>query len=158
MAAFPNHNSSDLDFRDNPFAAPAVEDVVISREGRMGTGLKIAFSLQLLVLVGGLFASYADVESIVFSGPTYSVAGLIVAVVALSQRRRTLVLMGFSAPVLAVAIFLLIYFNRWNPSDAQFPVPLICTGYFIGILVTTLMMIHRNQTTAELSQPESSLY
>lgn len=159
MAAFGNQSTSDQDLYDNPFAAPAVDDIAVSHEGKMGTGLKIAFSLQLLVLVGGVFAAYADVESILFSGPAYSIAGLISAAVALSQKRRTIVLMGLSAPTLAVGIFLLIFLNHWSPQQAQTPVPIICTGYFIGILITTMLMIHRSQTATAMESPaEASVY
>ena len=159
MAAFTNQSTSDLDFRDNPFAAPAVEEVAFSHEGKIGTGLKIAFSLQLLVLFGGVVAAFVDVESILFSGPAYSIAGLISAVLALIQKRRAIVLMGFSAPILAVGIFLLIYLNRWNPQEAQTPVPVICAGYFIGILITTMLMIHRSQAVTALESPaETSTY
>lgn len=159
MAAFANQNTSDQEFCDNPFAAPAVEDIAVHHEGKMRIGLKIAFALQLLVLVGGIFAAYADVESILFSGPAYSIAGIISAAVALIQKRRTIVLMGLSAPTLTVAIFLLIYLNRWSPQQAQTPVPIICTGYFIGILITTMLMIHRSQTAAAMESPlETSSY
>ena len=159
MAAFANQNTSDPDLYHNPFAAPAVEDIAVNHEGKMGTGLKIAFALQLLVLVGGIFAAYADVESILFSGPAYSIAGLISAAVALFQKRRTVVLMGLSAPTLAVGIFLLIYLNRWSPQQAQTPVPIICTGYFIGIVITTMLTIHRSQIAATLQpQVETSSY
>ena len=158
MAAFANQNTSNPDFRDNPFAAPAVEDIAVYHEGKIGTGLKIAFSLQLLVLVGGIFAAYADVESILFSGPAYSIAGLITAAIGHFQKRRTIFLMGLSAPTLAVGIFLLIFLNRWSPQQAQTPVPIICTGYFIGIVIATMLMIHRSQTAATESPAEASVY
>jgi hypothetical protein len=130
-------------FEDNPFAAPGVQDVLRPAHQVIGRWLTVTLVLQYLILVGGVIASYVEVESIMFSGPAYSIAGILVAVTALYYGNRSALWIAVSAPSFALFIFLLIFLSHWTPADASGPVPILCTVYLLAVLVATFLMFNR---------------
>lgn len=130
-------------FEDNPFAAPSVQDYQGPAYQAIGTWPKVTLALQYLILLGGVIASYIEIESIMFSGPAYSIAGILTAATALYSRNRSALWIAISAPSFALFIFLLIFLNHWSPADARAPVPILCTLYLLAILIVTLLRLNR---------------
>jgi hypothetical protein len=82
-----------------------------------------------LSISGAVAAAATNIETIIASGIILSVSGLAITVAGGIQRSPIIVLFGLSTCLLSVGIFLLIFFRRWSPVDAQRPVPLILIGY-----------------------------
>lgn len=109
--------------------------------------------LYLSSIVISVTAAAIDVESIVFSGPTCIVLGLIVAAFGIRRRSFTLSLLGISTLPISLAIFLLIFFNDWSPAEAQRPITLILFAYELAVAPISIFAMFRGRRYTPIKAP-----
>lgn len=80
---------------------------------------------QLLGILTAAIVALAEIESILFSGPALSLGGIVIAVLAYRRRAVMAFAFGVYAPSAALFCFLLIYTQRWGPSEADQPISLL---------------------------------
>lgn len=148
--------------RDNPYRAPDVildpePGFVVPRSGYFW--VELGMWLQLLTVIVGLGVASWKVDSIVGTGPVLSILGILLAIFSYRKSVLTGLLPGLSGPAFSVVVFLIIFFRNWSPHDAQYPVPIMITGYLVVVLLAVLLMLtqirNRQQSTSP-SQPDSS--
>ena len=84
---------------------------------------------QLLGIAGSAIAATVDIETIVATGPIFSIVGLLTAVGWVVSRSPSSLLFGLSTPVFSVCIFFWIFTNSWSPTQAFIPVSSTILGY-----------------------------
>lgn len=77
---------------------------------------------QMLGIAVATIVACVEIESILFSGPALSLAGVWIAFLAYRRRAVTAFAFGLFAPSAALGCFLLIYTQRWGPSEAARPI------------------------------------
>ena len=128
---------------NNPYRPPAAElnqaiSVLVPTKGKW---LKWLIALQFVVIVfAATFAAF-DIESIVVSGPIFSLVGIVIAAFAARHRNRVACLYGISAVVFACFVFALIFFNDWSPRAASTPVLTLILIYGFAALAVTLFLL-----------------
>jgi hypothetical protein len=99
--------------------------------------------LQLLGISGSVIASAIDVESIVVTGPIFTVLGLAVACGWFVSRHLSTWVFGLSVGIISIFLLILIVSLDWSPSDAQYPVSLVLLGFEIAVVPVGLLSIYR---------------
>lgn len=99
--------------------------------------------IQLLGVCGSVIAAAIEIETIMVTGPIFSVAGVVVACGWKVSRNPLIVVFGLSAAVVSTFTFFLIFSLSWSPEDAAFPVPLMLLGYEFVIVPIGLFSIYR---------------
>jgi ketosteroid isomerase-like protein len=99
--------------------------------------------IQLLGISGAVIAAAVEVETIVGTGPAFSLLGLAVCFGWLVSRSYTTIVFGLSATAISVSLLALIAGLRWSPQDASIPVPLILLAYEAMIVPVGLVSLHR---------------
>lgn len=82
---------------------------------------------QILGIWGASFFSAVEIESILASGPILSLSGAWIAWLAYRRQAVTAFYFGMLAPSFAWFCFLLIYTQRWGPSEAARPISALLT-------------------------------
>lgn len=77
---------------------------------------------QCLATLVGWLAALGSIRAIVVLGPLLSLTGVVIAVHGLLRQHRLGVLYGFAVPALSLLCFCLIFFNRWSPHEAYYPI------------------------------------
>ncbi|MCO8122217.1 hypothetical protein NHH03_10745 [Stieleria sp. TO1_6] len=115
----------------NPYATPAtVSDAPLIDGARLRSPwLRRFVVLQAIVIVTSLAVEAYQHESIVGSGPLFSLVGLAIAVIAFRKRDYVAVLFGGSAIVFASLIVFLINYNSWGPPQGDYPITLLSYTY-----------------------------
>jgi hypothetical protein len=85
--------------------------------------------LHLLGIGGSVIAAAVQIESIVGTGPAFSVLGLIVAECGRRSRLRSMYWIGLSTLALSLFVFALINIAEWSPAEASVPVPVLLLAY-----------------------------
>lgn len=97
--------------------------------------------LQLAVALAAIVFAVDDIESIIKTGPTGCVVGLLVFGFSYKwdfpERKK----IGLSAPMLSLLCFCLIYFLDWSPREAHVPITLLILFYAIGLLAMIVLEI-----------------
>jgi hypothetical protein len=109
-------------------------------------GFAVLGAIQLLGISGSVIAASAEVESIVGTGPVFSVLGLVVCIGWIFSRSLATIVFGLSASVVSLFLFGLIAGLRWSPQEASVPVPLILLAYEAVIVPVGLVSLHRTIT------------
>lgn len=120
---------------DNPYRAPEMlsEPARESIPRATHFWVRLVLILQMLTAVIGTAAAFIDVETIVATGPILSILGIFGVVASLRQKCYLSLAIGVSGPAISVTIFLIIFLQRWNPSDAQRPIPVLAFAYSAAI-------------------------
>jgi hypothetical protein len=85
--------------------------------------------VQAIVIVISLaFEAYIH-ESIVCSGPIFSLFGLVIAILAFRNGDHRAALFGCSAIVFTLLIVFLINYNSWGPPHGDLPITIMCLTY-----------------------------
>jgi len=100
-------------------------------------------AIQLLGISGSVIAAAAEVESIVGTGPVFSILGLVVCIGWIYSRSLATFVFGLSASVISLFVLALIMGLNWSPGDASVPVPLILLAYEAVIVPVGLVSLHR---------------
>ena len=100
-------------------------------------------AIQLLGICGSVIASAAEVESIVGTGPVFSILGLVVCIGWIYSRSLATFVFGLSASAISLFVLTLILGLHWSPGDASVPVPLILLAYETMIVPVGLVSLHR---------------
>jgi hypothetical protein len=90
-----------------------------------------------------VIAAAVEVETIVGTGPAFSLLGLIVCVGWVFSRSIATLVFGLSASAISLFLLALIAGLHWSPSDASIPVPLILLGYEIVAVPIGLASLYR---------------
>jgi hypothetical protein len=99
--------------------------------------------VHLLGIGGSVIAATVQIESIVGTGPAFSVLGLIVAECGRRCRLRGMFWVGSSTLVLSLIVFGLIYLANWSPDEASIPVSVMLLAYEAVTVPAGLMMLWR---------------
>jgi hypothetical protein len=116
---------------DNPYQPPQIllepeRDDALAGYYRW---LKFFIVLQMLVVLVGLGVSFSNIYSILVSGPTLSIVGLLTAILCWRRGPWWGLMLGGSGPLFSILIFALINVLDWGPQDAESPVPKFGLGY-----------------------------
>jgi hypothetical protein len=105
----------------------------------------------LLVIVLGIAAAYfIHAETIVATGVTLGLLGLVLSVVAWRCNDPGLMACGVSGPAFSVFIFLLILINDWDPPEARMPVLMLSGSYLICFLLgSAWLFFHRRRIAVQ---------
>jgi len=125
---------------DNPYRPPETgpDATVVSAAGNRVPGTSLLAALQVFVAFVGTGFAFWEIESILGSGPLLAVVGGLHAIAGHRRGRLSAILMGYSAPVFCIAIFLLINLKEWGPDAAQDPVSALAVAYLIPLVVAWL--------------------
>jgi hypothetical protein len=96
----------------------------------LAIGLWVA---QVVALAVMFIAAVIDVESIIFTGPAFTLVGLAHALVTRSLQSWITLVFALSAPLVCAIIAVLIPIFDWRPNDARLPVITILLVYAIVI-------------------------
>ena len=102
----------------------------------------------LLVAIGGaVIGATVEIQSIVYTGPIFSLIGIGLCVTWCFHRRGLCVLLvALSLPVLSLSVFWLIYSRSWGPGEAAQPVSAILLVYQVASVVVGLIAIREQMT------------
>ena len=144
---------------DNPYRAPEVPFEVVRDSAPRGAyfWVRLWISLQMLVAVVGTFAAFIDVHTIVATGPILSMIGISGTIACVRKRYGFGAVTGVSAPIISLAIFLIIQLFSWGPTEAQEPVPLIGAVYLAILCVMGLIALRETislQANAQIQAGE----
>jgi hypothetical protein len=115
------------------------------------TAGSLAVSLLIFQILGVPIAvaiATIEIESIVGTGPIFSLTGVAAAVVAWRYARWPRLLFGFSAPAISVICFLAIFLQHWSPGDAARPISVWLILYELLLLPVGLLGLY--QTVLQL--------
>ena len=117
-----------------------------------GSGANVPFAvlcgLQILGVSGAVIAAAIDIESIVVTGPVFSVLGILVALGSLASRSAFNAIFGLSAVAMSLFCLTLIASLSWSPGDAQKPVSTILICYETLLLPVGLLALYRTLVPA----------
>jgi hypothetical protein len=94
----------------------------------MQTVICLLILLQLIGILASTVAAEWDIETIVGTGPSFAVVGLLIAALAYRRRLQAALLFGLSVPLFSIACFSAIAGLGLSPAQAQFPI-----GAVIGL-------------------------
>jgi hypothetical protein len=129
----------------NPYAppSPAVENQPLPQLQRRSPWLFGFCCLQLIVLAGGIALDAYKHETVLGSGPAYLLVGLVTALLARHQRQPLEMLLGMSAILLVVGVFLRIVINEWGPEESNGPNTLVILAYATAAVPALLVAMVR---------------
>ena len=107
----------------------------------------------LLGIAGSAIAATVEIETIVATGPIFSVVGLLVAVGCVVSRSPANLFFGLSTPAFSFYIFFWIFTNSWSPQQAAVPVSSTILGY--ELLMVPLGLYALYYTAAPAAKPLS---
>lgn len=85
--------------------------------------------MQIAVMVIALGVEAIEHETIVGSGPVFSLVGLVITMVALKGGQGSAAAFGMSAIVLSAVIVFLINYNGWSPLQGDGPITMMIWIY-----------------------------
>ncbi len=122
---------------------PCVRDVDASPP-MLATTLAIMFNaLQILGISIAVTVATIEIESIVASGPIFSVMGIAAAVIAWRHASSSRFVFGLSASAISVICFLAIFLQGWSPSDAARPISTLLIVYELLFLPVGFVGFYR---------------
>jgi hypothetical protein len=128
----------------NPYAPPTtVSDAPLRiREALIRTPwLRCFIVIQAILIVIALaFEAYMH-ESIVCSGPIFSLFGLVIAILAFRNRDHIAAFFGCSAIVFTLLIVFLINYNSWGPPQGDLPITIMSFTYAVLALPVSLHLV-----------------
>ena len=83
-----------------------------------------------------------EIESIVVTGPTFTVLGLLVVLLGAIDGRMMAVWFGLSAGLVSLLVFVLINAMGWGPDPAATPVTLILLSYELAVIPIGLLALY----------------
>jgi len=104
--------------------------------------LGILFLVQFWGTAVAIALAAQEIETIVVTGPIFTVLGLVVVTLGAIEGRPTPVLFGLSAGLISLFVFLLIVEKGWGPGPAAIPVTLILLAYELAIAPIGLLALH----------------
>jgi len=118
------------------------QPLVLRSDGARWT-FAVLCGLQILGVSGAVVAAVIDIESIVVTGPLFSVLGVLVALGSLASRSAFNAIFGLSAVAMSLFFLLWIVSLSWSPGDAQKPVSTALICYETLILPVALLALYR---------------
>jgi len=103
---------------------------------------------QLLGIAGSAIAATVDIESIVGTGPIFSLVGLAVAVGCVISKSPANLFFGLSTPAFSLCIFFWIFTKSWSPQQAAVPVSTTILGYELLLVPLGLYALYRTLAPA----------
>jgi hypothetical protein len=100
-------------------------------------------SVQMLGVCGAVIAAAVEIESILITGPIFSVLGLVAAFWSVVCRSGPGLLFGLSASLISFFLLVLIPTLNWSPNDAQFPVTAMLFCYQVFIIPIGLVALYQ---------------
>lgn len=114
----------------NPYAPTAFSELtVVAVPDQPVRWLRRFLCVQVVVIICSLAVETYKHESIVGSGPIFSLIGLCLAVLSIRQRNIPAFVFGLSAIVLTGSVVFLINYNGWGPPEGDGPITLIVWLY-----------------------------
>jgi hypothetical protein len=103
----------------------------------------IHFTGVLITATVALF----DIESIVWSGPIFSVYSLLIAIFAYRRNRTICLYYAFATPTVSVFCFAIIFGRHWSPGDARIPIGISLAIFGLINVPFGLLSIHESKRT-----------
>ena len=100
----------------------------------MRTYIQVLISLQLLSIMASIIAAVVEIETIVWTGPIFSIVGLLIAVPCYRQHFPTGLYFGLSVPTISILCFSIILGLQWGPSTAAVPISCLLVLFAIVAL------------------------
>ena len=97
----------------------------------------------LLGIAGSAIAATMDIESIVATGPIFSIVGLAAAVGCLVSRSPANLFFGLSTPAFSLCIFFWIFLKSWSPQQASVPISSVILCYELFVVPLGLYALYR---------------
>jgi hypothetical protein len=122
------------------------KDDVRQRFGRVlraNVPFPILCGLQILGVSGAVIAAAINIESIVVTGPVFSVLGVLVALGSRASRSVFNAIFGLSAIAMSLSCLIWIAALSWSPGDAQKPVTTALICYETLLLPVGLLALYR---------------
>jgi len=110
---------------------------------RANVPFAVLCGLQILGVCGAVIAAAIDIESIVVTGPVFSVLGVLVAHGSLASRSAFNAIFGLSAVAMSLSCLIWIASLSWSPGDAQKPVTTVLICYETLLLPVGLLALYR---------------
>lgn len=114
---------------DNPYQAPGIPYEPTIEVATKHPWLLPTVFLQTFAVMIGVSLAWVSIESIIFTGALFAPTGLLVTACALRCGNQIGIIYGLSAPLLSLAVFILINYNGWSPHGAYWPVNSILSAY-----------------------------
>ena len=111
----------------------------------MRTYIQVLICLQLLSIVASAFAAVIDIETIVVTGPIFSLVGLLIATTCYRRHRPKGLYFGLSVPSISVLCFSIIYGLQWEPRTATFPISCLLVLFAIVALPLGAFAVRENR-------------
>lgn len=122
---------------------------------RFATVYAILTAILLIAIGVAVSAATVEIETIVGTGPAFSIAGIVLCLVWCFHRRGLWApLVPLSLPALSALVFLLIFSRSWGPQEAAQPVSAILLVYQVAAVTVGLIGIREQRT---LSRRETSV-
>jgi len=96
----------------------------------------ILIVLQLIGIVSSMAAAIVEIETIVGTGPAFSLAGVLISALCYRSNTEVGFYFGLAVPTIAVLCFAAIFGFQWSPADAQVPIGCAICGF--GVLAIPL--------------------
>jgi len=116
--------------------------VVLRSAGARST-FAVLCGLQLLGVSAAVVAATYDIESIVVTGPVFSILGALVALGSFASRSPFNAVLGLSAGAMSLFCLVWIASLSWSPNDAQKPVSTVLICYETLLLPLGLLALYR---------------
>lgn len=135
----------------NPYAPPvaATGNQPLLRPRLRSPWLFGLCCLQLIVLAAGVALETYSHETILGSGPAYLLVGLATTLLAHRKRQPLETLIGASAILLVVGVFLRILLNEWGPQESDAPNTLVILAYTAIVVPASLVALVRQVLPAD---------
>jgi len=142
----------------NPYAAPvALSDRPLTDAPWTRTPwLRRLVVLQAVVIITSLVAEAYKHESIITSGPIFSLVGLAIAIVGFRNSDYMATAFGGSAIAFALLIVFLINYNSWGPVQGDRPITLLAFGYAAFALPISARLVLARSASSEVGTAEAS--
>src|SRR5690349_18566217 len=98
---------------------------------------------QLLGIAGSAIAATVEIETIVATGPIFSLVGLAAAVGCVVSRSPANLFFGLSTPAFSLGIFFWIFLKSWSPQQASVPVSSVILCYELFVVPLGLYALYR---------------
>jgi hypothetical protein len=112
----------------------------LQRQAARRRGAIALWTAQVLATVAAVAACAAKIESILFTGPSLAVIGLILAIVTQPLRSWRVLIYSLSGPFVAAFCAALIVVFHWGPGEAEEPILAILFIYAFLSILTALFV------------------